>query len=89
MIPYVTDVRCLGEYRLALTFSDGTHGELDFRERVVGRGGIFAPLEDEDFFKRVQVDPEARTLVWPNGLDLCPVVLHSAVTGEPVLDLSV
>ncbi|HAS10996.1 MAG TPA: DUF2442 domain-containing protein [Acidimicrobiaceae bacterium] len=31
---------------------------------------------DPDFFARVTVDPEVRTLVWPNGLDLAPEVLH-------------
>ena len=71
MFPRVRGVRHVKDYVLHLTFSDGTVAELDFRRRIVGRGGIFAPLESVDFFKQVTVDREAGTLVWPNGVDLC------------------
>ena len=84
MLPRVTSVRHLADYRLELHFSDGACGEIDFRERVVGRGGVFAPLADLAFFRQVAVDPEAGTLVWPNGVDLCPDVLYSEITGAPL-----
>lgn len=84
MFPRVKQVRHLGEYRLELTFTDDTKGELDFKERVVGRGGVFTSLEDIDFFRRVQVDPEVGTIVWPNEVDFCPDVLYSLVTGKPI-----
>ena len=84
MFPRAKQVRHLEEYRLELTFSDGTKGELDLRERVVGRGGVFGPLEDISFFRQVQVDPEAGTIVWPNEVDFCPDVLYSLVTGKPI-----
>jgi len=84
MFPRVKQVRHLGEYRLELTFTDGTTGEVDFRNRVVGRGGVFKSLEDVNFFKQVQVDPEAGTIVWPNEVDFCPDVLYSLVTGKPI-----
>ena len=84
MFPRVKQVRHLGEYRLELSFTDDTKGELDFKERVVGRGGVFAPLQDVDFFKQVRVDPEVGTIVWPNEVDFCQDVLYSLVTGKPV-----
>ena len=84
MFPRVKEVRHLGDYRLAILFTDGTTGELDFHSRLVGRGGVFKPLEDVEFFKQVTVDPEAGTLVWPNDVDLCPDVLYSEVTGKPI-----
>jgi len=84
MFPRVKQVRHLGEYRLELIFTDGTTGELDFKQRVVGRGGVFQPLEDIDFFRQVQVDPEAGTIGWPNEVDFCPDVLYSLVTGKPI-----
>lgn len=46
--------------------------------------GVFEPLRDPAFFAQVRVDPEAGTLVWPNGADLDPLVLHSRVTGRPI-----
>ena len=84
MFPRVKQVRHLGEYRLELIFTDGTSGELDFKQRVVGRGGVFKPLEDISLFRQVKVDPEAGTIVWPNEVDFCPDVLYSLVTGKPI-----
>jgi hypothetical protein len=87
MFPRVKQVRHLGVYRLELTFTDGTTGELDFRDRVVGRGGVFKQLEEVGFFRQVRVDPEAGTVVWPNGVDFCPDVLYGLVTGKPIRTL--
>jgi len=84
LFPRVKLVRHLRDYRLELTFTDGTTRELDSRLRIVGRGGVFRELEDVEFFKRVQVDPEAGTIVWPNGVDFCPDVLYSLATGKPI-----
>jgi len=58
--------------------------ELDLRSRIVGRGGVFGRLEDVEFFRQVRVDPEAGTIVWPNGVDFCPDVLYSLATGKPI-----
>ena len=89
MFPRIEKVRYLAGYRLELQFTDGTKGELDFRQRVVGRGGVFKPLEDLEFFKQVTVEPEAGTLVWPNEVDFCPDVLYSLVTGQAIPELEV
>ena len=87
MFPRIKQVRHLGAYRLELTFTDGTKGELDLGSRVLGRGGVFKPLERAEYFGQVGVDPEAGTLVWPNEVDLCPDVLYSLVTGKHVCAL--
>jgi len=84
MFPRITNVRHIQDYRLELTFADGVKVEMDFRSRVVGRGGVFAPLEDIEFFRGVRVDPEIGTLVWPNDVDLDPDVLYSQATGTPL-----
>lgn len=55
---------------------------------MISFDGVFEPLRDPAFFSQVRVDPEAGTIVWPNGADLDPLVLHSRVTGVPItLDL--
>ncbi len=87
MSPRVNHVRYVGDYRLELGFSDGLRSEVDLRDRVAGRGGVFRPLADVDFFRQVQVESEAGTIVWPNGVDFCPDVLYSLATGQPVDDL--
>jgi hypothetical protein len=82
MAPRVSQVQYVADYRLLLEFTDGTAGEIDFRPRVVGRGGVFKPLEDLKFFREVRVDPEAGTLIWPNDVDLCPDVLYESVVRQ-------
>ncbi len=84
MFPRVTGVRHIQDYRLELSFADGTTSELDFRSRIAGRGGVFTPLEDLQFFRQVRLDPEAGTIVWPNGVDFCPDVLYSLATGKTI-----
>lgn len=80
----ITDVRVLDGYCVELTFSDGVRGVVDLANRIVGRGGVFASLEAPEFFRQVVVDSELGTLVWPNGADICPDLLHDWATGEAV-----
>jgi len=80
----VTDVRVLDGHRVELTFSDDVCGVVDLAKRIVGRGGVFAPLEDPRFFGQVTVDEKLGTIVWPNGADFCPDLLHRWATGEPI-----
>jgi hypothetical protein len=87
MFPRITRVRHVNDYVLELGFSDGTVAQLDFRDRIVGRGGVFLPLEKVDFFSQVTVDSEAGTVAWPNGVDFCPDVLYAAATGRAVTEL--
>lgn len=87
MFPRLTGVRHVKDYELEIGFSDGAVAKLDFRRRIVGRGGVFGPLEDVDLFAQVTVDREAGTLVWPNGVDFCPDVLYAEATGKPITEL--
>lgn len=77
----VTEVQCPGGHRLKLQFKDGASGELDF-SREEWRG-VFAPLADPDYFRRVELDEELGTIVWPNGADIAPETLYRLVTGQP------
>lgn len=87
MFPRVSGVRHLRDFELEIRFSDGTVSSLDFRKRIAGRGGVFESLQQIEFFAKVAVDPEAGTLVWPNGVDFCPDVLYAAATGRSVDEL--
>lgn len=80
----VTEVRVLDAYRVELTFSDDVRGTVDLSNRIVGRGGVFGPLEDPQFFRQVRVNHELGTIVWPNDADFCPDLLYRWATGEPV-----
>ncbi len=71
----ITGVEVIDEYRLRLTFADGTVGEVDFAGRTWS--GVFEPLRDPEYFARVVVDPEAGTIAWPDGLDMAPEPLYA------------
>ena len=71
----VVKVEVVGEYKLRLTFADGTVGEVDFAARQWR--GVFEPLRDPAYFARVAVDPEAGTITWPDGIDMAPESLYA------------
>lgn len=85
----VTAVEPLADYTLRLTFDDGSERLVDLADELWGAMG--EPLRDPAFFRQVRVDPDLRTVVWPNGFDLDPDVLHgrrsedapSAATHQP------
>jgi hypothetical protein len=79
--PYeITAVEHLGGFRLRLSFADGLVGDVDLSDRFDGElGPVFLPLRDVAYFARVFVDPELGTIVWPNGADLAPDVLHEQI----------
>jgi len=70
----ITSVEPLPDYRLRLTFADGEEHVVELGD-VVGRG-MYTPLRDPDYFARVRLDEEAGTVVWPNGADFDPAILH-------------
>lgn len=59
---------------LRVRFEDDTTQVIDFRP--VLRGELFEPLRDPTYFDQVRLDPEVGTLIWPNGADFDPAVLH-------------
>lgn len=89
MLPRIKRVKHPQNYRLALTFTNNEVGEIDLRDRIVGRGGVFLALEEIAVFKQVQADPESGTLAWPNGVDLDPDVLYSKTMAVPLPELVV
>lgn len=70
----VTSVKPLDGYRLRVTFNDGVERDVDCAFLLHGTLG--EPLRDPKYFRQVRVDDEARTVVWPNGLDPAPELLH-------------
>ena len=73
--PAVVGVAVIQPHMLRLLFDDGVVRDVKY---VPGeaRGSLLEPLSDPAYFALVSVDSESRTIVWPNGLDLAPEVLH-------------
>lgn len=77
----VTEVEALEGYCLRLTFNDGVVREID--ASFLLRGPLGKELRDPDHFRQVRVGDEPRTIVWPNGLDPDPDLLHGDFAPTP------
>ena len=83
MIKDIIEVKQLDGYRLHLRFEDGVEGSIDVSE-IVEFTGVFAPLEEQEYFAKVSVNPDLGTIFWPNEADLDTDMLYSLVTGIPL-----
>jgi hypothetical protein len=70
----ITTVEPLKDHSLRLTFNDGLVRDVDLSSLL--HGPLGEPLRDLDYFRQVRVDADSRTIVWPNGLDPDPDMLH-------------
>ncbi len=70
----VESFEVVSPYTLVVRFDDDTEQSIDFRPVLAGK--LFGPLRDLALFNRVTIDPEVKTLVWPNGADFDPATLH-------------
>lgn len=64
----------VGDFTLEIIFEDTKSPRIDFLPFLTGP--LFEPLRDKSFFAKVSINPEAHTLVWPNGADFDPGMLH-------------
>ena len=74
MTAQVLEALYRGGHRVWLRFDDGLQGEVDLQGDL--DGAVFEPLRDPAAFRQVAVDNELGTIVWPNGADMDPDVLH-------------
>ncbi|HEX5247322.1 MAG TPA: DUF2442 domain-containing protein [Gaiellaceae bacterium] len=71
----IRSVEPLEGFVLRLSFDDGKQRDVDLESELWGP--VFAPLRaNPDVFRQVRVDEELGTIVWPNGADMDPDVLH-------------
>ena len=76
----VTAYRVVGPYTVSVTFDDGAEHTINFEPVLYGH--YFGPLRDLTLFDQVQLDPDAHTLVWPNGADFDPATLRDWHKGD-------
>jgi hypothetical protein len=72
----VTAVRVVSDHVLEVSFETGEVKVVDVEPLMAGP--VFDDLRrDYELFEEVRVDPEAGTVVWPNGADLSPRTLYN------------
>jgi hypothetical protein len=77
----VASVEPLEGFVVRLTFTDGIEREVDLAPFLWGP--VFEPLRrDRELFRKVRVDPQLGTIVWPNDADLDPDVLYETAVRQ-------
>lgn len=74
----VKKVEYVNGYKLKLLFSDKKTKIVDIEPIINKSKGLFHPLLDKEYFKKVSLDDDQYPLsiCWPNGVDICPDVLY-------------
>ncbi len=73
MFIHVDKVTYLKDYCLRLFFNNGLVKDVDLKNELYGE--IFESLKDKNVFNKVKVNPETKTIEWPNGADFAPEFL--------------
>lgn len=68
----------LGDLKAEIEFTDGLVKIVDLSPYL--HGPIFEEIRSNpEVFRSARVDPEVKTIVWPNGADLCPDTLYQGL----------
>jgi hypothetical protein len=76
----VSRVEPLDDYKLHVELVDGRQGTFDMTPYL--EKGVFRELKDPAYFRQVHVFLGA--VSWPNGQDIAPETIYTAITGEPL-----
>jgi hypothetical protein len=74
MFIHVEKLEYLEAYKLRLTFNNQVTQDIDLSTEIYGE--IFEPLKDIEYFQQVFLNPETKTIEWPNGADFAPEFLY-------------
>ena len=71
----VINFEIVSDYTIRVEFDDETEQIIDFEPILLGP--LFGSLREKSLFNQVQLNSDLGTLVWPNGADIDPTVLHN------------
>jgi hypothetical protein len=82
MVPTISEMNYMSDYRIWLKFDDGSQGEVDLENELWGE--VFEPLKKKEVFKSVRLNRELNTISWDNGADFSPEFLYERVKCPPL-----
>lgn len=65
----------IAPYTLEIVFGNNDCKTINFLP--VLNGEMYGLLKDEKYFDKVMLDPEVKTIFWPNGADFDPALLYN------------
>lgn len=76
--PNLVEAVPLDDYAVHLRFADGLAADVDL-SYLLDFGGVFEPLRDVEFFRKLVIDDGGNTITWPNEADIAPETLYDHV----------
>lgn len=80
MIHSIKEIVKVEPYKITLKFNTGEVLIVDLAEKIHEWGSNpnskFGELKKHEVFSQVKLDTEFETIMWDNGIDLCPDVLY-------------
>ncbi|MEX2106718.1 MAG: DUF2442 domain-containing protein [Solirubrobacterales bacterium] len=76
--PQLVEAEPLDGYGVHLRFADGLAADVDL-SYLLEYGGVFEPLRDVEFFRKLAIDEGGNTISWPNEADIAPETLYDFV----------
>lgn len=80
MLVWVKEAHPVGGFVVRVRFSTDEVFDIDLHDQLAG--SVFEPLRDPGFFRRLYVDPDIETVVWPNGADVAPEFLYDLARAQ-------
>ena len=71
----IKSFRKIAPYTLEIVFGNNNCKTINFLP--VLNGEMYGPLKNADYFDKVILDLEVKTIVWPNGADFDPALLYN------------
>ena len=65
----------IADFKLVLEYSDGVSILADFMP-IIQQGKVFQPLQDPNFFAKVNLDKTGRYIYWEGELEFCADALR-------------
>lgn len=71
----IKSFRKIAPYTLEIVFGNNYCTTINFLPML--KGEMYGPLKNSDCFDKATLDPEVKTIVWPNGADFDPSLLYN------------
>jgi hypothetical protein len=70
MLHTIINAVITGPHTVQVTYEDGKQVEVSVTA-LIDQGGVFAALQDQQYFRQVTIGTRGRFLSWPGELEIC------------------
>lgn len=71
---WIKDFTYIKDYKIKLVFENKKCKTVDLKDHLSGK--VFNPLKNISYFRKVKLNKDIDTIVWPNNADFSPDFLY-------------